>query len=90
MHIWDQLELSHKYLDLGGQSKSDTQHSKKKLNRREGEENRVCIARNMNKKNETKKRKLLSLIPFHIYQWDGYGWNLKEARTWSPRKKQKL
>ena len=39
---------------------------KSKLNRGDGGENRVHIAKSINKRNETKKRQLLSLIPFHI------------------------
>ena len=45
---------------------SSVPKKKSKLNRGDDEKNRVHVAKSINKRNETKKRQLLSLIPFHI------------------------
>ena len=39
---------------------------KSKVNRGDDGKNKVHVAKSINKRNETKKRQLLSLIPFHI------------------------
>ena len=51
----------------------------KELDRQIWEENRACAYIYIY------KRKLLSLTPFHRCQWEGFRWNQKKTRAWSPK-----